>query len=223
MSHLKIGALAIALAILSVCCACVDATTVTMRAVMSPSLAGGGMSGVLVIVRGLDPSTGEVLRALTGAHGLAPELDVPPGLYEAIATDPYSWWQTSVRDFEVQSKPVSLDLPLSMEPDQRVDLNIVDWHVTVVDAKGRRVPNAWVIGRDPDATTGASVAKTDSRGSATVTIPMDDATIAVVYNGRSYSEHFQPDPGMRNCRWSCLDRAQAKMKKRRRTLTFSLD
>lgn len=219
MTLAKFGVLETLLAIFSVCCTFAGATTVRVRTI---DPAGEKLSNALVIVRSIDGDQSEVLRALTGANGLAPEVNVPPGAYEAIATYPYGPWTTEVKDFMVQADPVTLELQLGVLPGQTVELDVIDWHVRVADARGRPVANAWVIGRTPDATEGVSVARTDSHGSATVTLHVDEAEVTVLYKGQSYSQHFYLESGATACAQDCYVRAAKKLRARSRTLTFTV-
>ena len=109
MTLARFGLLATVLAILSIYCASTTAATLKIH-VSDP--AGGSLSKALVIVRPLDANQPEVVRALTGADSRVPSVNVPSGLYEAIATYPYSPWKTRVQDFLVDAEPVTLELQL---------------------------------------------------------------------------------------------------------------
>lgn len=219
MRLMKCAAAAALLGVVVVCSTSVGAATVKIRAV---NFGGENLPKALVIVRSLEDPRPEVLRALTGPDGLVPDVEVPPGPYEAIAAYPYGIWQTAVQDFMVGAEPVTLELQLGIDFDQRIRIDVIDWHVKVVDARGRPVANAWVTGRSMDAATGVSVAKTDSHGTATVSIPIDNAWITVLYKGRSSSQSLQPDPHVVDCQNDCFLRTKAKLKALPRTLTLTV-
>jgi hypothetical protein len=216
----KCSVVAGVLGILMTFCASAGAETVSVRAT---DRAGEKLPGILVVLKSLEDVPWGVSRALTGPNGLVPAVDVPPGLYEAIATDPYGIFETTVKDFMVATKPVKLELQLDVVQDQTVTANAIDWHLRVVDNQNRPVVNAWVTARDSEASTGVGVTTTDSHGRATVTIPIDRAVvITVFYDGQSYSEDFDTHSGVRDCEWRCYLRARAKLKKRPRSLTLAV-
>jgi len=62
---------------------------------------GVALKDELVIVQDLRSREHEVLRVLSGGTGKIPTMDLPPGLYRAIATAPYGLWQTEVQEFLV--------------------------------------------------------------------------------------------------------------------------
>jgi hypothetical protein len=212
------GVLARLICVLSMVCVSTGAATVTVRVSEAHT---GNLAKVLVIVRSLEADRSEVLRALTGPDGLVPAVDVPPGLYEAIATYPYSRHTTIAKDFVIGEKPVMVELKLTHLSDQRVNLNSIDWQISVTNGQGRPVGNAWVTGRDDEASD-VSVTRTDSKGRATVSIPMTGAVITVLYDGFSYTEGVYVESGITNCEHECALRAAAKLKTHSRTLIFTV-
>lgn len=219
MTLAKFGAFATALVVLSICCTSARAATVSVRAIAQD---GEGVPKVLVIVRAPANPGYEVLRALTGADGFVPDVNVQPGLYEAIATDPYGGWLTTAKDFVVTDAPVKLDLSLDSVQDQTVSLNFISWNVKVVDKQGRPVNDAWLTARVEDEPA-CDVTATGSDGRATITIPFDDPVIVtVLYKGQSYTEQIKVDAAVRDSESKWFERQREKVKKSQRTVTVSV-
>ena len=72
------------------------------------STQGHPLKNALVIVQELGPPQREVFRELTNDAGEIAPQSLPPGLYRAISTYPYSEWQTSVREFLVRDAEAHL-------------------------------------------------------------------------------------------------------------------
>jgi hypothetical protein len=220
MTLARFGALATVLAVVLICGTSVCAATVSVRAV-DPM--GGGVPKVLVIVRAPANAGYEVLRALSGPDGSVPQVNVLPGLYEAIATDPYSPYLTTVEDFVVAEAPVKIELRMNIEQDQTASLDSIDWNVKVVDKQGRSVNDAWITAR-VEGEPACDVTATGSDGRATVTIPFDEPVIVTaLYKGRTYTELIHVDAHVRDSEKKWLSRERAKLKQRSRTVTVSVD
>ena len=182
-----------------------------------------GLPKVLVITRSLEGDRKEVSRDLTGSDGFLQPIELAPGLYETIATYPYGDLKTQVKDFVVIPGPsMTIEIHLNFDSDQRVSLNVIESHVQVFDQEGRPAVRAWVIGRNMEATTGTSVAKTDERGFASVSVPVDGASIIVLYHGESWSEPAYTETGVADCQNLCLVRAKQELKGRSRILQIRL-
>jgi hypothetical protein len=220
MTLAKLGPFATVLAIFWIGCTSVRAATITVRAIAAD---GEGVSKVLVIVRAPSNPGYEVLRALTEADGSVPEVNVQPGLYEAIATDPYGEWLTAVKDFVVTDAPVKLDLRLDFVQDQSISLGFIDWNVRVVDKQGRPVNDAWITARtEGEPAVGATA--TDINGHATIEIPFDyPAIVTVLYNGQTYTERIKVDASVRDSENKWFQRERNKLVKRPRAITVSVD
>jgi hypothetical protein len=198
------------------------ATTVRIRTMYPDTEA---LPKVLVVTKSLESDRKEVSRDLTGLDGFGQPMELAPGLYEAIATYPYGQFLTQVEDFVVSPGPsVTIEIHLNIDSDERVNLNAADAHVRVLDRQGRPAVNAWVIGRNADATTGTSVARTDERGLANVSVPVDGALIMVIYHGETWSEpaYSYEQTGIADCTEVCLARAKAKIGKQLRLIEIKL-
>ena len=74
---------------------------------------GDSLEGALVIVQDLRSDTEQELsRELTDEAGDVALNNVEPGLYRAIATDPYRSWKPEVEEFLVKEQPVTVSLRL---------------------------------------------------------------------------------------------------------------
>jgi hypothetical protein len=182
-----------------------------------------GIAKVLVIVRSLQSHglNGEILRDLSGSDGSVPTVDLQPGLYQAVAMYPYGPWITQARDFAVREKPVAIELRLNGAAVNRVRITDSDLHVHVEDDDGRPVSKAWVIGRDPDATS-TYVSKTDERGQATVKIPFGSAEITVIHDETVHVQRIDIDSNATECQQRCVMTTLKKTEKVRRSITVKL-
>jgi hypothetical protein len=73
-----------------------------------------------------------------------------------------------------------------------------------------------------EASTGTSAVKTDGRGFATVSVPVDGALITVLYHGQTWSEPAYAETGVADCHSHCLLQAKAALQKRRHLLEVKL-
>lgn len=117
---------------------------------------GAGLKDELVIVQDLNGPECEISRSLTDKDGNVSALDLKPGLYRMIATDPYGSWQTQVREFLVRSKPSVIVASVQPMPTQGngdivtlpgswVTLRVTTWD-------GIPAHGAKILIRDEDAT-----------------------------------------------------------------------
>lgn len=194
----------------NVFCASAGASTVRIQVLDRGT---GELSKVLVITRSLEADRKEVSRDLTGTDGFLPPIDVPPGIYESIATFPYGRIMTQVKDFEVTSDSEVVEIHLNYKLDQTINLNAISWHVHVRDQQGHPVPDAWVIGRNGEASTGTTLAKTDRDGDATVSLPCDGALITVLYRGKVWSEPAYQEGDVAHCQSHCIIQAKDRLEK----------
>jgi len=183
-----------------------------------------GVSKVLVIVRSIEGQRVEFARELSGPEGWIPSLELPAGVYEAIATCPYGYLPTTVFDFSVGDEPATMEIPLRLPAtDQTVNLNQMDWHVRVIGDDGQPALNVVVIGRNEDASTGVSVARTDARGLATISVPVDGALIEVISGKQSWSgPAYHLSNRIFDCRMRCLMQSERTLQKLRQPLTIRL-
>ena len=159
-------------------------TTVVNLVVQDES--GAPLKDELVIVQNLDDRKHEIVRALTDANGEIPILNLESGLYRAIATAPYSLWQTQVREFLVNDAPVRLALKVEPMPTHgNVDIVTVGTEkmfVRVLDADGHPAAAAAVLARDKDDTPYLERwYKTDHSGGATVEVLGSPLVLVVIF------------------------------------------
>jgi len=191
-----------AILLAAVTCEPAGATALKVRVVNA--IGKKGLAKVLVIVMSLEPGVGDVDRDLTRPDGSIPDMDIPPGFYEVIATYPYLNWGTRVRDLALRTKPVSITLELERILDQTVPLiPVFDLKVQVLDERGLPVYGARIIGRDLEAKD-LAFAWADTHGQAIIRIPADGAEVTVIYGDRDQvarvdvHSHFQP------CQAQCM-------------------
>lgn len=201
----------------SIFCPTLHATTIKIRTAYPDH---EGVSKVLVIVRSVEGQREEFARDLSGPDGLIPSLELRPGVYEAITTYPYGNILTTVHDFLVGNESAVIEITLNFDSDERINYNEIIWNVQVLDQDGHPAVNALVIGRNAEASTGVSVARTDERGLATVSIPVDGALIEILYGKQSWSEPAYHLTDNAECRQRCLLQAKTRLQKHRQLLTI---
>lgn len=157
-----------------------QATTVKIR--ITDPAGADGLQKVLVIVQALN-GKGEVTRELTDRIGAIPVLDLQPGLYGAVATFPYGYWATQVREFSVADTPVVLELHMDGSVINEVQVPEALVRVTVLDRDGHPISNALVLGRDPEARFNHWT-RTDPHGEAGVVIGANGADIVAIHEGQ---------------------------------------
>jgi 5-hydroxyisourate hydrolase-like protein (transthyretin family) len=150
---------------------------------------GKPLGGALIIVQHLqNTAEHEVSRELTNAQGRAELRDLQPGLYRAIATDPYRSWQTEVREFLVKDQPVTMGLELTHEATDDPDVAVVGrLTVHVLDASGEPAQNAKVLLRDAQAHPDSEYwGTTNASGTVSLDVTANASVLVVVYDGRLY-------------------------------------
>lgn len=194
-------------------CPTANATTVKIRAAYGDK---EGASKMLVIVRSIDGQPKEFARELSRSDGSIAPLELQPGIYEAIATCPYGYIHTAVRDFAVNDQSLEVTISLTVESDQTINFDQIGWRIQVLDHDGRPAANAIVIGRNAEASTGVSMARTDKLGFATLSVPVDGALIAIIYGQRYWTEpaYKYDQTRIGDCRQRCLLQAKARLEQR---------
>ena len=180
---MKIVRCALAFVLPAMCSALLYAAQVTVHVAGSN---GAALNGVLVIVQDLHGNTEQELsRELTDQDGAVTLDDVEPGLYRAIATDPYRSWQTEVEEFLVKDKPVTVTLRLAPRAtDDPVLTSVGSLTVRVLDASGRPAVGARVLLRDAEAHPHAERwGTTDDKGTVTLDVTQNSSVLIIVYNG----------------------------------------
>ncbi len=148
---------------------------------------GTALNKALVIIQRLNEgSEQEVSRELTNSDGAVTLDDAAPGLYRAIATDPYRSWKTEVEEFLVKDQPVTVRLRLERQAtDDPVIASVGRLTVHVRDAAGNPAVGAHVLLRDAYAHPHAEHwGTTDDKGDVTLDVTADSSVLVVVYNGQ---------------------------------------
>jgi hypothetical protein len=112
----------------------------------------------LVIVSSLE-GQGEICRVLSNSQGATPTLDLKPGIYRAIAANPYGIWETKIVEFLVNTTPVSLKILVRPMGTHGFGDRVPVWlkgerprtiDVLVVDKAGKPFPGANILSRNED-------------------------------------------------------------------------
>jgi len=177
-----------------------------------------GLGKILIIVQDLD-GTGDVLRTLSDSKGLIPPVDLSAGTYRVIATFPYGYWFTQVREFVVSDKPVDVELHMDGGAVNRVPYPGVKLRIAVINRDGKPVEGASVLGRDPYATINRWD-QTDAHGQASVTIGVNGADVVVIYAGQVISKHVDIPFEEPEC--AEMMRGIEKLKEAPRSITLQL-
>jgi protocatechuate 3,4-dioxygenase beta subunit len=150
---------------------------------------GKPVKNALVIVQDLNHQERESYRVLTNADGNTPSHDLPPGVYRAIATYPYSRWRPQVREFVVANQPITVQLTLAEASGlDTLDVAIGQLSVHVVDAGGKPVRGARVLVRDANATPHSEHwGTTDANGQTSLELTLEPSVLVVVYQNRVYT------------------------------------
>ena len=150
---------------------------------------GKPLRDALVIVQDLDHQEREAYRALTEGQGTTSPRELPPGLYRAIGTYPYSRWRSDVREFVITEQPVRIKLSLpEASTFDAVTVAIGRVGIRVVDAAGRPAAGARVLVRDANATPQSEHwGTTDAKGQTSLELTLEPAVLLVVYKNRLYS------------------------------------
>jgi len=151
---------------------------------------GEPLGGALVIIQYLqNGKEHETSRELTNAQGQVALKDLQPGLYRAIATDPYRSWRTQVRELLVEDKPATIKLELAHESTDDPDVAAVGrLTVHVLDASGEPAQGARVLLRDAEAhPRSESWGTTDASGTVNLEVTQNSSLLVILYDGRLYS------------------------------------
>jgi 5-hydroxyisourate hydrolase-like protein (transthyretin family) len=151
---------------------------------------GAALKGALVIVQALqDGQERELCRELTSASGEIALPNLQPGLYRAIAADPYRSWTTEVREFLVKNQPLNLELKLAARAtDDPVIAAVGRLTVHVLDSAGNPASGAHVLLRDAEARTGAEHwGITNASGTTSVEVTANSAVLVIVYRDQLYT------------------------------------
>jgi hypothetical protein len=150
---------------------------------------GASLQGALIIIQNL-PSNAEqeLSRKLTDQDVEVVLSNVGPGLYRAIATDPYRSWKTEVEEFLVKDQPVTVSLRLERQASDDPEVATVGMlTVHVLDSAGNPVPNARVLLRDAAAHPHAEHwGTTDATGTVSLDVTANSSVLVIAYNGELY-------------------------------------
>lgn len=168
---------------------------------------GAPLKDVLVIVKSFGPSYFDDIRQLTDEQGRIPTLELKPGAYQAIATTPYGLWETSVKEFLVEDKPVELTLRVSPQPTHGVGdiVTVGSSHteIKVLTPAGTPAPGAKVFTRDKDATLYLERwYKTDKEGKAQIELVADPTVLVIIYGGKLFTTQLAPSSTHATIRFS---------------------
>ena len=147
------------------------------------------LKSALVIIQDLHHSgEQELSRELTNADGEVTLSNVEPGLYRAIATDPYRSWETEVEEFLVKEEPVTVTLRLARRgTDDPVVASVGRLTIHVFDASGNPAVGARVLLRDAEAYPHAERwGTTDAKGDVTLDVTANSSVLVIDYRGQLY-------------------------------------
>lgn len=150
-------------------------------------VAGEGLPKILVIARSLERPEGD--RELSDANGRILPLDLKAGVYQLIAIDPYGTWPTTVQEVIVGGEPLDLQIELPIPATDR-DGELVpqtEVPIRVLNKRGQPVPNAIVLGRDPEAKS-MRFYRTDLQGNVTPRLDINGEYVVVFHMGKVYTE-----------------------------------
>ena len=149
---------------------------------------GSPLPRVLVIVQVLQPDKHEIARMLTAQQGDAALGSLDPGLYRAIAADPYGPWETEVREFLVTNEATVVTLRLRARETSDPMVAIVgQLTLHVFGAGSKPVSGARVLIRDAKATPSSEHwATTNASGTAILPVTANASVIVVVASQRLY-------------------------------------
>lgn len=147
---------------------------------------GIALKDKLVIVRDLRNKEHEVIRALTNKDGQIPSFALPPGLYRAIATDPYGLWQTEVREFLVAEKPARLAMRVRPTPTHGygdiVTVGTKRKKLKILKPDGQPASGAEIYARDRDATLHLEhLYQANAHGETEIDLVSEPTVIVIVF------------------------------------------
>ncbi len=148
---------------------------------------GSPLKGALVIIQDLHGDTErEFSRELTDAAGDISLDNVEPGLYRAIATDPYRSWKTEVEEFLVKDQPATVNLALARQiTDDPVVAAVGKLTVHVLTSTGTPAAGARVLLRDAEAHPHEEHwGTTDAKGDVSLDVTQNSSVLVIDYGGR---------------------------------------
>jgi hypothetical protein len=148
---------------------------------------GAVVKDELVIIQDLNGREHEILRVLSDEYGIVPVLQLPPGLYRFIATNPYGEWQTKVLEFLVGQQSTEVTIRVEAMPTHGygdiVTIDTTRVQLQVIGPDEKPASGAIILIRDRNATLYLERwYKTDSNGVAKVEL-IGKPTVAVVVYG----------------------------------------
>ncbi len=160
--------------------------------------AGLPLKDILVVVQKLEPREEEICRTLTNQQGRARGVELPPGLYRAIATTPYGLWSTTAVEFLAPLSAGEVTLEVHPVPTRgygdiaTVGKRIRD--IQVLQASGQPAVAAEVLVRDKEATLQLERRyKTDASGKAKIELVGTPTIAVVVFEGILVSQEVGDD------------------------------
>jgi hypothetical protein len=162
----------------------VQASAVRVQVV---DVAGEGLPKILVIARSLERPEGD--REFSDANGRILRFDLKAGVYQLIALDPYGTWPTTVQEVIVGGEPLDLQIELRIPATDRDGELVpqIEVPIRVLDTAGHPVPNAIVLGRDPEAKS-VRFYRTDRQGNVTPRLDVNGEYVVVFHMGKVYTE-----------------------------------
>jgi hypothetical protein len=159
-------------------------TPVTIRV---QDASGGPIKDELVVVQDLQNKEKELLRVLTDQDGKVPDLSLAPGIYRAIATAPFGFWETEVHEFLVTEKPTEVLLKVQAMPTHGYgDVFVVPRtlvELRVLAASGQPASGADVLIRDKAANLWSEGwFRTNADGITTIPLTGSPTVVVIVYN-----------------------------------------
>jgi hypothetical protein len=165
-------------------------------------VAGEGLPKILVIARSLERPEGD--RELSDANGRILPFDLKAGVYQLIAIDPYGTWPTTVQEVIVGGEPLDLQIELPVPATERDGELVpqIEVPIRVLNTAGQPVPNAIVLGRDPEAKS-VRFYRTDRQGNVTPRLDVNGEYVVVFHVGKVYTERVDI-----RYRWNACDDLQ---------------
>ena len=203
---------------LSLACPSLKGVTVKVRVADQTSV---GIPKILVIVNSLE-GKGEVCREFTDGKGFIPSLDLSPGLYQAIATDPYGPWVTKVKEVVVASVALELELRLEFVIIDRLPVATSKLPIQILNRDGRPISGATILARDLEAKYAFFWAHTDKHGRALVTLPLDGAELVTIYHDHVLSKEITVESALSRCDRRCTNNEIKELKRSLPQVTIRL-
>lgn len=161
--------------------------------------AGAPLKEELVIVQDLNDHEREALRVLSDQSGSVPALDLKPGLYRAIATNPYGMWRTEVHEFLLTQSPVKLVLKVEQMGTHGngdiVTVGVPEAELQVLTQDGQPASGAAVLARDKEATLNLERRyRTDEHGMVRVQLVGSPTVMVVIYQNKLTTKEVLSKP-----------------------------